>query len=437
MFKKYLSSLVSQYYTHTLGKVENTVSYLNRFTLFNKSSGEFYHMSYDYLNKRMNDAIYYNAVSTFMSNSYNSLDFVPIFVTFTLPTEYHKFKQVTDKITSRKKFVSNPMYKNYTINEGYQVLSNAFRDLTHEFYISRRRINVKYFRVVEPHKDFTPHLHALLYVPSYYFDEFEIHFKNILNSNDLGVQFDYTVLDSALSATSYIMKYVKKSLSPSSSGDLFVIDGWASSNKIRMVSYSRTPVPRYVFDKFSRNIDLSFGMEKYSMINNVLDFCSFDIVYTKSNKIVRSCSSSALKSELHFAYFEIVVRQKKQFLKPFILKKDAINRDYVLDYLEQLKKDNFNFFKLHFYEYDEFYSFKIHTDLAYLSDDFDFFGYYKRMIFNDFYEFIELYNNFISNYFVIDVSYRLERSAVFTCHFDCDDFDMVYTCDNIVVSSSV
>jgi len=452
MFVKYLDSLVKKYYFRTMRIIENSNNYIKKITLLNKQSGELYQMSSDFLADKRSNAIYYNSVSTYLANQCDTLEFIPVFVTLTLPTEYHQFKQARSAITGRSRLVANKKFINddeHSINAGYKLLNSAFRQIYNNFFVSNKRINIKYFRVVEPHKDFTPHLHALLYVPAFYINEFKQHFKNIHSSFSLGEQYDFTILRSARSATSYIMKYVKKSLSPSSASDMYVIHGWASVNKIRIVSYSRTPLPRYVFDKLSRNIDLSFGMDKYCIISNVLNYCSFDIVYCSSSGVpsIRSRSHSALLCEAHFAYFEVRVRSSRSFSHRLINYSDVSCRDDVLDFLDNLILSNFDFYKLHKYEYDEFFAFSFDVDLAYLSVDFDFVSYYKRMIHDNYHNFIDLYNNFVYDIASLSSSYTLVRSVVFSldnpsCGLDDadltffqKDFSTVYDSDDILVRS--
>lgn len=171
---------------------------------------------------------------------------IPVFVTLTLPSEYHQFKQ-----TKKGKFVKNPKYLGYTIEQGYKELNSIFRDLYNKFniYSDGKVLNqkVKYSRVIEPHKDFTPHLHAVLYVEDA--NLFHNHFNNVVNRYSLE-QVDFEVLQTANHSIAYLLKYVQKTVSGSNA----IIQGWKSQHKIVQVTTSRMPFSKVQYTAFVRAV---------------------------------------------------------------------------------------------------------------------------------------------------------------------------------------
>jgi len=148
-------------------------------------------------------------------------DLVPIFITLTLPSEYH--------ILGCKKNVS---YASKSIREGYVKLQSIFRTLYKNFRVNRDYVSVKYAKVIEPHKSMIPHLHSLLYVPSCFVEKFKIHFFNIVKNNKLE-QVDFKVLDKANYANVYLLKYIKKTITEK------WVRGWSLVNRIRQFTISK------------------------------------------------------------------------------------------------------------------------------------------------------------------------------------------------------
>jgi hypothetical protein len=175
------------------------------------------------------------------------LKYIPVFITLTLPSSYHQFKTTKNQ----KKLKRNKRYKGYTIEDGYKKLQEIFRDLYNNFSVKRSgkavKIKKHFIRVIEPHKDYTPHLHAVLYIPSSYLGAFERRFKLIVDKYHLE-QVDYQVLDKEQYAINYLLKYVSKSLD----GSRADIKGWALIHKIKMVTTSNSPYGRRHYDIFLR-----------------------------------------------------------------------------------------------------------------------------------------------------------------------------------------
>jgi len=169
----------------------------------------------------------------------------PIFITLTLPSEYHATKK------KGKNLVHNYNYNPFiTVSDGYDRLIDIFRYLYNNFMIDRKKVKgLKFVRVIEPHKNFTPHLHAVVYVPNGLEANFKKHFNNVIKNNELK-QVDYKELDSVTYATTYLLKYVQKTLE----GD-DVVRGWCIHHKINRVltiSNLDNGINREVFKRLSR-----------------------------------------------------------------------------------------------------------------------------------------------------------------------------------------
>ena len=169
----------------------------------------------------------------------------PIFITLTLPSSYHQFKQSTNG------HIVNPKWDGTTVTDSYKKLVSIFREVYNGFTIrSGNKVvhqKVVYSRVIEPHKDFTPHLHAVVYVEDSV--AFKRHFDNVVDSNELE-QVDFETLDSASYSIAYLLKYVSKSIS----GDDSYIEGWKRVHKIVMVRTSNLPFTKIEYLEFKKNV---------------------------------------------------------------------------------------------------------------------------------------------------------------------------------------
>ncbi|CAA6799782.1 MAG: Unknown protein [uncultured Sulfurovum sp.] len=180
------------------------------------------------------------------------LGLVPVFITVTLPSRFHPFTTYKNG----KKY-SNKNYENKSINDGYKELVAFFRHLQNSFRIDRKRVKTKYFRVIEPHKSFVPHLHAIVWLPKDAIFSFRQHQLNTIKLFDFsmkplvsGAGEDFKVLDDEGYAVLYLLKYAQKTLK----GEAW-IRGWQKHNKLSRLSTStRGSVPRQVFKKLSQFI---------------------------------------------------------------------------------------------------------------------------------------------------------------------------------------
>lgn len=163
------------------------------------------------------------------------------FITLTLPSRFHKYT-TTEKVYDKKlnKYVSKPLKfedwklnKHYnfstmeeSIEEGYKYLSTVWRDLYLSIKLNKEHKdklkNMKYDVVSEFTKQFSNHLHILLYhdkkLSDFIYEEFENiikkyednkNKKNGMNRDSNDIKQDFKKIDFGVN---YIMKYITKTL---------------------------------------------------------------------------------------------------------------------------------------------------------------------------------------------------------------------------------
>lgn len=176
----------------------------------------------------------------------------PLFITLTLPSEFHKMKY--NKTTN--KLIPNPKYNGTTPKEAIKILTKMYSKLRQDRSLKELNKNQRiYYRVNEPHKDGTPHTHVLLYIPENRINRTITAFKRLFNTKTNKIEHDIQ------SAKSYIMKYINKTLPLSKQEDLSVQDkylnAWYSKNRIIRFNSSQTLAPlnlyKLLYSKFSLN----------------------------------------------------------------------------------------------------------------------------------------------------------------------------------------
>jgi hypothetical protein len=247
----------------------------------------------------------------------NSKELHNVFITLTLPSEWHKKK------THNQKLVTNPKFggrKYITTINGYKFynchviqnipfiepildfsqtiekytprgasieLSNMFKRFRDDrAYKNIDKDNRIYFRVTEPHKDGTPHLHISLFVPVQNVDAIVKSLARLFPAPASKVEINVE------SPVSYLMKYVLKTLDDlrENSEKISNLTLWYLYHGISRFYTSRTFVALEVYRRLN-------GM--YSLIDLTKKYNSSDIeVYqcTQTKKI------SYIKNEYGFIY---------------------------------------------------------------------------------------------------------------------------------------
>ena len=228
---------------------KDTQKYLNDRLIHMLSLDKYVGMSFDLRKKMELDYRYYKGISDFINKKAMEEGLCAVFVTLTLPSEYHRYK--IDKKT--QKHIVNPLYcPENTINKGYRLLQNASREMLRHFkrYTENRRsYDIKYIKTVEMHKDFTPHIHFIAYFPYDLFEDFSKIVESKISLFGLGKEYKIELLQDSSKGSAYVLKYLSKTLLSEEDVDLYLLDGWKKANKIRIFTHSQTFLHRRDFMK--------------------------------------------------------------------------------------------------------------------------------------------------------------------------------------------
>ena len=222
-----------------------TKEYLEKSTVFNRETGEIKTINFDKEWHLRQSYLYNTFRMDYLNQECINKGMIPIFITLTLPSEYHRL--------AYKGTRQNPNYDpNLTITNGYEKLNSMFRSIYNDFKIDRKRVKgLKFIRVIEPHKDWTPHLHSIVYIDGDKKDKFIEHINRIISKNNLK-QTDIKELDRENYSVTYLLKYIDKTLS----GD-DAYRGWRMYHNIHRVitmSNLNMGLTRNIFKRVSQFI---------------------------------------------------------------------------------------------------------------------------------------------------------------------------------------
>jgi hypothetical protein len=243
-----------------------------------------------------------------------------VFLTMTNPSHLHPYTTYEGG-RKLKKAIPNPAYDStISIKEGTDFAQEFWRKFDRKLH--KYGITKTYVKVIEPHKSFVGHLHAVVFIePKHiellkdifdrtlddclkqsilanfskrleradlkqndkdylrYFEELE-HYFDALNNIENRVGRDFEILNDINKGVGYLMKYTRKGLDPKSE-KFEVIQGWRKANKIRMLTMSRNKYPLYLIKPILRNYkmyDISYkkpviddGGEVIEMGENLLE----------------------------------------------------------------------------------------------------------------------------------------------------------------------
>jgi len=159
-----------------------------------------------------------------------------IFLTITLPSEYHP------KIKNKYK---NPKFiddSDHTPKAGARELSKIYKRLLDlRAYRNIDKSDKCYFRVYEPHKDGTPHLHSSIFVPIDTIDDVVASFQNFFDINYPGLQIK--IETNINNPVAYLMKYILKTFDDlRDDKEITALSLWYTTHKITRFYTSRTLV---------------------------------------------------------------------------------------------------------------------------------------------------------------------------------------------------
>jgi hypothetical protein len=266
---KEIQSLKDDLFFLSLKKEQKQQNYINKLQeQHNNLTGQTYKMSYNLKQKQMQNVREKQQVIYSLVAQSKQKNLVPLFLTWTIPSEYHPLiiNHKTKKIIKK-----NPKFKfkniDKAIKPGYELLKKTFR----EFYKQIKKIDkeILYFKIYEPHKTLVCHLHCLLFVSPDKFDRIKKVFKQTIKNNKLQrVDFDETLLvDNIRNPQAYAMKYLFKTTLAEDDFKARWLDGWRRKYQIRLLETTRLPMSLEVYRSLYYSLDENDKKEVDKIIN--------------------------------------------------------------------------------------------------------------------------------------------------------------------------
>lgn len=288
-YETYIEKMSKIYIDHSI-KVENKVRrFKKKLCCVNKKSGEFFKIKHEPQKVQRDNYLWFMFNTMIQVEKSKKSNEVGIFLTCSLPSKFHKFtKYEKGKLLPTPKL--NRRYdKNLTFHDGYELLNDFFRDLYKNFKVDRQHVKIKFSKVIEYNHDFTPHLHAGLYVEEEHLEKFEEFIRKQIKSHKIGTEFEIEKIRDVMKLSGYISKYMRKTMNTENENDFHLLNGWKKINKIRNFTSSNIEVFRYIYKKVNTVTELSKNLEKKNPIVHLLDNCQINIkTYDeKSQKLIK------------------------------------------------------------------------------------------------------------------------------------------------------
>jgi hypothetical protein len=233
-------------------KIKRQREFLNYSYIENNLTGQQFSLKDCIVSSNHNPKRYYgeiqNRINTLEKEALNA-GLTPVFLTITLPSEFHQMKT-----TKNGKLVKNSKYNGVDPKESVKILTKLWARIRQDRSLKElSKMQRMYYRVNEPHKDGTPHTHILLFIPKDRISRVEKAFNHLLNPKTN--KFEKNIR----SATSYIMKYINKTLPMSkkefTKNDEF-LNAWYIKHRINRFCSSRSLAPMYLYRMLSHRFTL-------------------------------------------------------------------------------------------------------------------------------------------------------------------------------------
>ncbi|MCX6074930.1 MAG: replication endonuclease [Campylobacterales bacterium] len=232
-------------------KLQKQNDFLQFSYISNDQTGQVFSLKDCIVSSNHNPQRYYgeiqNRINTLEREALNA-GLTPVFLTMTLPSEYHEMKQISGKLEY------NPKFNKSSPKDNVKILTKLWAKLRQDRSLKELTKDQRmYYRVNEPHKDGTPHTHILLFIPKDQIDRVETAFKRLFIP--VGNKFEKNIK----SASSYIMKYISKTLPMSkdkiSKQDQY-INAWYVKHRVNRFCSSRSMAPMYLYRLLSHRFSL-------------------------------------------------------------------------------------------------------------------------------------------------------------------------------------
>ena len=242
-----------------------------------------------------------------------------IFLTITLPSEYHPKRSIYNKHGKLVKIEDNPKYINdeaHTHKEASKELSRLFHRI--QQLRAYRDISTKekvYFRVFEPHKDGTPHLHASIFIPKDKVDSFVESATRWAKLNGLT---QFKIETDIKNPIAYLMKYILKTFDDLREDEDNISDLtlWYIRHGICRFYSSRTLISLEIYRKFGGSHDLYEVTKMYENqeISILIDDRKKPVLITHGNYVIYNRKPVNIKKR----NYEPVPKVWKSREKPYI-----------------------------------------------------------------------------------------------------------------------
>lgn len=292
-----LQENIKFYINHSILKENKQKSYLRNTGFLNKKSGEYLSIDYDFEKKYKE----YSRISEQRALTIQELarrkEFCSVFITLTLPSQYHPFKSIT---TSKGRLYVEEN-KEFAFNSIKEAVSCGYKELNSIYQIFYKRVknytknDLYYVKAIENHQTTIPHLHLVLYFPLEHFEMVKTTFSRVIEHFELNrIDFEEVSFKENINyASKYLLKYIIKDLNNSS--DILkarILDGWKRYHKIRVLTTSLLPLNVMVYKKIYKSVSFT---EK-----NRINFRIDDKIITLKEKIDMKCQELGLPLYLYF-----------------------------------------------------------------------------------------------------------------------------------------
>ena len=323
-FEKYVKNTKAYYKNLSIKKEIDINNFLNNFIIIEKIGlNDLINISHNEQQYRKDDYLWFLYNQKILENKIiEEKGFSTLFLTLTLPSSFHKYSKTTKK--------KNPRYNEKdSIEEGYKLLNNSFREIYKNFRVDRQFKKIYYCKVFEPHSNFTPHLHSILYVKNEHKEALIKHIKNTIKKNKLGKSFDIEEIQDLAKSSSYLLKYVRKNTNAKTEETFRIFNGWKKAHKIRVFTCSiLSGLERYLYKKIKNNTSITRDLKENPIIK-ILNTCNIEITTTcKTTKQVKTKIN-----KVDNAKFLIEVQKER------VQVKDKKELDTIKDFVETLEND--------------------------------------------------------------------------------------------------
>lgn len=198
----------------------------------------------------------------------NNAKLIPVFLTLTLPSEFHRLKQ-----TKQGHLIKNPKFNGVDPKDAVKILTKMLSRLRQDRSLKELSKNQRmYYRVNEPHKDGTPHTHILLFIPQDRIERVENAFNRLFYSKSNKFVKDIQ------NAKNYIMKYINKTLPKSKeqiTQDDEYLNAWYIKNRVNRFYASRSTAPIYLYRMLHHRYSL-YALTQIKKGNSLKILCRLD-----------------------------------------------------------------------------------------------------------------------------------------------------------------